>query len=174
MVTYCNKTDYRDREEGDDDNPRKAHSEGEECPIDESSGHTCDGIDLLMEDDGHVIEQYVTYHSTCHTRDTAHDDSHPEGMTECKCLLNTCYGEECQAQCVEHKPGIAESFYPLSGQNNEQKRQCSTENIHDIRHPERAYTQHTVTDCTATYGDSKATDVASKPVEMLLCSMSDT
>ena len=48
-----------------------------------------------------------------HTGDAAHDDSHPEGMTECDSLLNTRYSEEGQAERVENKPCVAKSFNPI-------------------------------------------------------------
>ena len=55
MVTHCNKTNYTDGDEGDDDGQRKRHTEREEAPIDESTAHTCYGIDFLVEDNRDIV-----------------------------------------------------------------------------------------------------------------------
>ena len=173
VITHCYEADYADGEEGEDDRQGQRQSEGEEHPVEQSACHTGHGIDLLVEDDRHVVQQHVADDAARHTGDAAHDDGHPEGMSEGDGLLDAGDGEECQSERVEDKPGIAQPPDPLARQNDKQQGERRTEDVHDVRHPERTHAEHGVTDGTAADGDGKAAYVASKPVEVLLCSVAD-
>ena len=57
---YCN-----DKEEGDDDRNGHVATTLHESPVGKTSYDARHGVYLLLEDDGHVVEQHVTYYTAC-------------------------------------------------------------------------------------------------------------
>ena len=95
-------------------------------PIHHPPQHTGHRIDLLMEDDWLIIQQYIADDTTCRTRNAAHDDGHPERLSEREAFLDTCNGEQCQAKRIEHEPRILQRLHPLANKDDRQQRHSRT------------------------------------------------
>ena len=66
-------------------------------PVCQTAYYAGHSIYLLVEYYRLVVKQHIADYSTGRTGDTAHDDSHPERLTEGQTLLYTGDGEECQS-----------------------------------------------------------------------------
>ena len=95
-------------------------------PIHHPTQYTGHRVDFLMEDDRLVIQQHVADDTTRRTRDAAHDDGHPERLSEREALLDTGDGEQCQAKRIEHEPCILQGLHPLAEKDDRQQRHSRT------------------------------------------------
>lgn len=70
--------------------------------------------------------------------------------------------------------GVMQTLQMTGKHDDEQQRKGGTDDIERIRHPEWCRAKHDITNGTATYGDGYSTHIATKPVEMLGCGMTDS
>lgn len=107
VIFHGQQTDEADGEEGGCHSDAHIHAEAKEEPIEQASGHTGHGIDLLAENDGHVVEQHIADDAAGGTGDAAHGDGHPEGMAEGKGLLKAGDGEKGKAERVNTNQALS-------------------------------------------------------------------
>ena len=164
-------------ETGDDETGDGAPLDGQtqlgQSPIDHTTQHTDHRIDLAVEDDGLVVEQHIADDTARRTRDAAHDDRHPEGLSEEEALLYAGDGEERQSEGVEDKPRILQRFHPLTEEDDGEQGDSRTYHIYRCGHPEGCGAEHDVADGSAADGHRDAADVTAKPVEVLGSRMAD-
>ena len=114
MVADGEETDEAGDAEADDGTQFRREAKGSQGPVGHSTQHAGDGVDLLVEDDGLVVEQHIADNAASGARDAAHDDGHPKGLPHSKALLDAGDGEERQAEGVEDEPGVFQGFHPLA------------------------------------------------------------
>ena len=173
MVAYGKETNDAGGDKTDDGRDAHGQSHFDAAPIDNTAQYTGHGIDFLVEDDRFVVEQHVADDTTRRTGNTAHDDSHPEGLAEGQALLYACNGEERQAQRVEDEPRILQRFHPFPQKSHGEQGHGGADQIDGRCHPEGCHAQHHVAYGTTADGHGYATDIAAKPVEVFGGSMAD-
>ena len=90
-----------------------------------------------MKDNGFVIEQHITNHTTCGTCNTSQDDSNPERLSEEQAFLDAGNGKECKTERVEHEPRILQPFHLLMEEDDEKQGYRRANQVHGGGHPER-------------------------------------
>lgn len=171
MIAHGEEPDKANEKEGDKRGDGGMHSNGHQQPIEDSSGYAGHGIYLFLEDERLLVEKDVADDATCGSRDAAHDNGHPDGMSAIESLLKAGDGEEGEAKRIEHEPGVVEALERTGEDNDEDLGQGRADQIERRCHPERRHAKHEVADGTATNGHGHTTDKAAKPIEMLGGSM---
>ena len=143
-------------------------------PIRDSAQHSSYRVYLFAENYRFVVQQDVSDDTTSSPCNTAHNDCHPVRLSECQRFLYACNRKECQSQRVEHKPRISEAFHVFGENHDKNQRQCRTNHIERIGHPEWYGSKHHIANRTPANSNGNATDISAKPVEMLGCRMSDS
>ena len=167
MIPYGKKPDGTCDDETEQGCQLYGHIQLRQPPIYKAAGDACHGVNLFSKYHGFVVEQDIAYHPTGRTSDAPHYYCHPKRLPIVEAFLYAGYGEQRQAQGVEHKPGILEPLHALGAQYHHAQCQSRTYNIYGICHPERRSPEHDVAYRTAANGHGNATHVAAKPIEVL-------
>ena len=85
-------------------------------PIGKSAYNAGHGVYLLLENDGHIVEQDIAYDASGRTGDASHDYGNPERMAAVDGFLKSGNGEQGQSEGVEKEPGIVKTF-EVAGEN---------------------------------------------------------
>lgn len=123
-------------------------------------------VNLLAENEWHLIDEHITHHTAGSTRYATHHDCHPERLAHEERLLYAGYGEQGEAESIEDEPRVIESNQPFAEDDGDDERKGCTDQIDGIGHPERSEPQHDIAECTATDSCSQSDYIATKPVEL--------
>ena len=77
-------------------------------PIDQATQDARHGIDFFPKDHRRTVEQQVTDDTACRSRDAAHGDGYPKGVSADQRLLDAGYREQSQAKRIKEKPRIVQ------------------------------------------------------------------
>ena len=173
VVLHRQETNDHDEQERGNGRQRHADVQTNHDPIEHSATDGSHGVNLLAEDNGYLIEQYVAQHSTCGTRDAAHNDGHPDGMPIVESLLQSGNGEQGEAQGVERKPRVVEAFQRSCEHDDDKLGHERAKNVHGRRHPERCGVEHDIAQRTAANSYRNAAYKATEPVVVPGSGMAD-
>ena len=90
MIAHGEKTNGADEQKGGQGGNAHIHAEGKQQPIEQAAHDARHGIDFLLENQRHAVEEDVADDTSGTARDASHDDCHPHGMAAVERLLHPC------------------------------------------------------------------------------------
>ena len=136
-------------------------------PEDHAAEDTCQGVDLLAEDERLLVDEDVAQYAACSAREGAHDDGDPERKARREGLLDADDREEPQSDGVEDEEGVVESDEVAAQHDDDAQCDGRDDEVDAVEHPERGHREHHVAQRTAADGRREAHDVGPEPVETL-------
>lgn len=141
--------------------------EEECCGVNEAADETGQGIDVATEDEWDLVDEDVTDDTTCCSGEHAHDIGGPEGEAGIVGLLEADDGEEGQADGIKEEDSVGDAVDEPMEEDEEQQRETIDGEVDPLRHPERALSQHEVTEGTSPDGSDHADDEGAEEIELL-------
>ena len=135
--------------------------------VDDASGEAAGGVDLLTENEGLLVDEYIAQHTASGTCDDSQTDRCPRGHSQSQRLLDTDDIEEREAYAVEDEPSIILTYKPLTEDDNPQESEETCQQEDRIFEPERSLANKQVTDGTASTSGSCSYNECTKKVELL-------
>ena len=128
------------------------------------AGH---GIYLLAENERHLVDEHVAYHTAGSTGHRTHDYSHPNGQSAVNGLLYAHNGEQRKANGIKDEERAVHPYEVLAEYYHPQQGEPCTGKVKAVVHPEHGHVEHHVAQRTAAYGCCRTHHVGTEPVEPL-------
>lgn len=129
--------------------------------------HAGKGIDFCAEDEGNLVEKDIANNATSGSRQRAHYDSYPHGLSGCKGFLNADNGKHAETKSVEEEPSVvAADDVPLKAPHKKQGQKGDAE-VDGVLHPKDGYAEHHIAQSTAANGCGETYNEGTKEVEVL-------
>ena len=135
----------------------------------DSSQHACNGIYILSENKGNLIDEDIPEHSTRCTGYGAHNYIHPYRETGIKALLYPDHGEQANTDCIKYKEGIVQAYKLVSEQDNEDQGNCRDDDIRGLMHPEWREAEQDISQRTSSDCRYETDDIGTENVKILGC-----
>lgn len=165
--------DGKEADNDDDDAAEEGVELGREAEeavaayIDDAAGDAGHGVDLLVKDEGHLVDEDVADDSACGPGDAAHGDGSPEGEAHLESLLDADDVEEGKADGVEDEPGVLLADEVLAEDDDPEEGDEAADDVDAVGEPEGTDAKHEVAYGAAADGCGHAYDEGSEPVETL-------
>lgn len=142
--------------------------------VNHTSQHTCDGINILTENQRNFIDENIAEHTSCRSRDGAHDDIHPHRETGIETFFHPDDGEKTYTDGIEDEEGVVQTYQLVPEEDNEYQGYCSDYHIRWLVHPEWGYPEQDIPQGTSSDGGHKAHDIGTEDIKILRCGKPDS
>ena len=121
----CKDAYYNDGNGREDLEQGRADAGKEQQPIDHPASGAGQGIDVLSENQRHLVDQHVAEYSSCRTCYASHYDVHPHRVSGHQAFLDSHNREKAQADGVEDEESVLQPHYPpLENDHDYQGQKC--------------------------------------------------
>jgi len=135
--------------------------------VDDTACKAASGVNLLAEDEGHLVDKNVAQHTAAGTSDNAEADGCPRGHAQSEGLLDADYVEERETYAVEKEPRIILSHKPFAEYDYPHEAKQTSEQIDGVLEPEWSLADEQVASRSATDSRGCAHDEGAEEVEVL-------
>lgn len=147
--------------------------EEQQKPIDHSASGAGQGIDVLAENQGHLVDEHVAEYTSCSACHTSHYYVYPHGIPGYETLFEADYGEEAQTYGVEDEEGVLKTHYPFLEYYDDDEGEQGDEHIRRLHHPEWLHIQQNVPEGTSADCCHESDDEGAEEVKVLAGSQTD-
>ena len=112
---------YNDGNGREDLEQGRADAGKEQQPIDHPASGAGQGIDVLSENQRHLVDQHVAEYSSCRTCYASHYDVHPHRVSGHQAFLDSHNREKAQTNGVEDEEGVVQTDKVLPEYDDEKK-----------------------------------------------------
>lgn len=155
-------------------NVRDGHcaAEGAQDVVEHTAHYAGDCIDILAENQRHLIDEHVAEHTAGRARDASHKDIHPIGESGRHTLFQPHYGEQSESDCIENEERCVEIDHLLAENDGEYYGEDRNDDIGRLHHPERGHSKAEVPQRSAAHSGHESHDGGTEQIELLGCGQS--
>ena len=151
-----------------------AHRCQEASPIYESPEYAGKRINILTENQGFLVNEYVAQHSAERSGNCTHDNGDPDRESKFKALRQTDDHKQAQTDRVEYEERVVQPDDVLPEGDHEKECQAGDDHVGSLGHPKWNGVQHDVPERSATNGGYQTDNISPKPIKLFSGSQSNT